>query len=172
MWIQTPESFRIYSQSCSSPICSSWFIGNVPNTLLCRNKDSCKTSLGLEKIIFSTFINFEIIFVRLLWFAGSLRKVCYANKQTSICFIVTSESIVLVMPRNYLKQMWFCLQECNTSQCFVNINKNFLETNGYDLAYCPVLLIILPGANINGPQYHLTKKMCLFCICLHPHVNI
>ena len=135
-------------------------------------KDSCKTSLGLEKIIFSTFINFEIIFVRLLWFACSLRKVCYTNKQTSICFIVTSESIVLVMPRNYLKQMWFCLQECNTSQCFVNINKNFPETNGYDLAYCPVLLIILPGANINGPQYHLTKKMCLFCICLHPHVNI
>ena len=44
------------------PICSSQFVGNVLNTLLCRNKDSQKTSLDLEKVIFSTFVNFKRIF--------------------------------------------------------------------------------------------------------------
>ena len=144
-----------------------------------RNKDSQKTTLDLEEIIFSNFVKIERNFFSCCFFlAASLRKECYTNKhlfyllqiwkkvktgQDIVCSIqewsIYMENLVLVMPRSYIEERWSHLQECETSQLFVNTS---FWINFYDLIYCPALLVIPPGTFIWTVANIILQNICAY----------
>ena len=111
-----------------------------------------------RRIIFSTFINFAITFFQAVLVCcflkeGMLHK--QANKHLFYChkwkYLYGKYCPGHALNkrgsdcRNVTRLMRLCYSR------FVNKNKKFLETNGYDLVYCSALLIIFPGANMNSP---------------------